>query len=297
MPTTLAAESTISARALALLPRLRAGERVAVLFFLYLSGLSWVRGLGATPRLLLPAAALLIWTLAAAESANTKGPTRVVRDWLSQGLILAGYWSIGWFASPPLTAWQTSWLEWDRLILDTWGLRAAVESAGLLIPSLLETAYLLLYAAPPVFLCILYWNSKRKHVPAFLFTLLLGTFSAYALLPLFPVHGPHVAYPTLDLPNINGLGRGVNVWVLDHLDMPTSVFPSGHVAVGFATAFGMFHAVRSRPAIWGSAFAFATLVFIATIYCRYHYAFDGLASIGIVAVVCTVAGRRGVPVA
>ncbi len=297
MSTTLAAETTISARALVLLPRLRAGECVAVLFFLYLSGLSWVHDLGAAPRLLLPAAALLIWVLAAAESAHSIGPSRVVRDWLSTGLILAGYWSIGWFNSPPITAWQAGWVQWDRAILDTWGLRAAVESAGLVFPSLLESAYLLLYAAPPICLCLLYWNSRRKHVPAFLFTLLLGTFAVYALLPLFPVHGPHVAYPSLDLPNIHGLGRSVNVWVLDHLDMPTSAFPSGHVAVGFATAFGMYHAVRSRPAIWISAFAFATLVFIATIYCRYHYAFDGLASIGIVAVVCTVAGRRGGAVA
>ena len=93
------------------------------------------------------------------------------------------------------------------------------------------------------------------------------------------------------------VGRSLNVWVLDHRDMPTSVFPSGHVAVGFSTAFGTYRAVRTRPAIRGAAFAFATLVFIATIYCRYHYAVDGLASIGVVAVVCTIAGRRGDPVA
>jgi membrane-associated phospholipid phosphatase len=177
------------------------------------------------------------------------------------------------------------------------GLRAAVESAGFLLPSMLELGYLLLYAAPPVCLCILYWVGGRDRIQAFLFTLLLGTFAAYSLLPLFPVHGPHVAYPALDLPNFHGFARFLNVWVLDHLDMPTSVFPSGHVAVAFSAAFGMYRAVRTRPAIWGSAFAYATLVFIATVYCRYHYAVDGLASIGIVATVCTAAGWRGDPIA
>ena len=297
MSPTLTAASTISARALALLLCLRAGERVAVLFFFYLSALSWVRDLGMAPRLLLPAVGLSIWALAAAESASSGWLSRVVRDWLSLGLILAGYWSIGWFAAPPIAAWQAVWLGWDRLILDAWGLRAAVESAGFLFPSVLESAYALLYAAPPLCLCVLYWIGGRERVHTFLFTLLLGTFAAYSFLPLFPIHGPHVVYPALDLPHINGFGRSLNVWVLDHLDIPTSVFPSGHVAVGFSTAFGIHRALRSRPAIWGAAFAFASLVFAATVYCRYHYAVDGLASIGIVALAGTIAGRRGEPVA
>jgi membrane-associated phospholipid phosphatase len=32
---------------------------------------------------------------------------------------------------------------------------------------------------------------------------------------------------------------------------------------------------------WGGIFTAATLVFIATVYGRYHYAVDGIASIGI----------------
>jgi len=294
MPTTLAAESNISARALALLPCLRSGERVAVVFFVYLSVLSWTFELGLAPRILLPAMALTIWMLASAASARSTRLSRVFRDWLSLGLILAGYWSIGWFAGPPMEAWQPNWLQWDRYVLDGWDLRAVVESAGFLFPSVLESAYLSLYSAPPIGLCVLYWFGGRERIHTFLFTLLLGTFAAYALLPIFPVHGPRVVYPGLDLPHINGLGRAINVWLLDRMDIPTSVFPSGHVAVGFSTAFGMYRALRSRPAIWGSAFVFATVVFIATIYSRYHYTFDGLASIVIVATVSTMADRRGV---
>jgi membrane-associated phospholipid phosphatase len=297
MSTALAPVTTSFARAQRSGPRLRAGERVAVLFFVYLSALSWIRDLPASKRLLLPAIALLIYSAAAVESANSTRLSRVVRDWLSTGLILAGYWSIGWFAAPPITAWQERWIGWDRVILDTWSLRAAVESAGILLPSMLESGYMLLYAAPPVCLCILSWLGGRERIHTFLFMLLLGTFTAYSFLPLFPVHGPHIVYPALDLPAVSGFGRSLNVWLLDHLDIPTSVFPSGHVAVAFSTAFGMYRATPERRVIWSSLFAFAALVFIATVYCRYHYAVDGLASMGLVMTVCAIAGWRGDAVA
>jgi membrane-associated phospholipid phosphatase len=283
MSTTLAAETASFVRAQAWVPCLRKGERIAVVFFLYLSALAWLRHLGPTQRVVLFALPVSICALAVWEAANSTALSRVVRDWLSMGLILAGYWSIGWFAMAPMAGWQEQLLGWDRVVLYDWGLRAAVESAGILIPSVLEVLYVLLYAVPPICICAVYWVGGRERVHAFLHTLLLGTFSAYALLPLFPVHGPHVVYPALDLPNLIGFARPVNVWVLDHMDIPTSVFPSGHVAVGFSAAFGMLRAVRSRPAIWGSVFAVATLVYVATIYCRYHYMVDGLASIGIAA--------------
>ncbi|MFN0106793.1 MAG: phosphatase PAP2 family protein [Bryobacteraceae bacterium] len=273
----------IFARAKAQLHCLQAGERVAAIFFLYLFALAWVRQLGMAPRLLLLILPLLICGLATVESGTSRPWSRVVRDWLSMGLILVGYWSIGWFSAPPIVAWQERWVGWDRTLLDAWGLRAAIESAGYLIPSLLEVTYLLLYALPMVCMCVLYWIGGRERVHRFLFTLLLGTFSAYALLPLLPVHGPHLAYPGFDLPNVHGLGRSVNVWILDQMDIPTSVFPSGHVAVAFSTAFGMYRAVRTRPAIWGAVFGAACLIYAATIYCRYHYAVDGLASVLIVA--------------
>ena len=77
------------------------------------------------------------------------------------------------------------------------------------------------------------------------------------------------------------------------MDIGTSVFPSGHVAVAFSSAFGMLRAVRSRPGIWVPVFVVATLVYAATIYCRYHYAVDGLASIGIAALAWKVSGRGG----
>lgn len=293
MATTFAADSNLLAKAQGLLACLRAGERVAVLFFAYLTGLACFRHLGAFQVIALLSICLAIFAGAAWESSRSTALTRVVRDWLSMGLILAAYWSVGWFVAPPLVERQEQWLAWDRVVLEEWGLRAAVESMGRLLPSVLEILYLLLYAAPPISICVIYWVGGRQRVHAFLYTLLLGTFSAYALLPLFPVHGPHVVYPLLDLPNVMGVGRPINVWVLDHMDIRTSVFPSGHVAVAFSAAFGLLRAIRRHPALWGAAFVVAALVYIATIYGRYHYAVDGAASIIIASAAWAFSDRGG----
>ena len=261
--------------------RLRGGERVSLLFFVYLAGLGIYRQIGAMQIFALLTMALAIFGGAVWESSRSTALTRVVRDWLSMGLILAGYWSVGWFLAPPLAQQQEKWLGWDRVVLSDWGLRAAVECMGRVIPSVLELLYLLLYAIPPICICAIYWVGGRQRVHAFLFTLLLGTFSAYALLPLFPVHGPHVVYPLVDLPNLIGFGRPLNAWILDHMDIPTSVFPSGHVAVAFSAAFGMLRAVRKHVGLWVPVFLVAALVYVATLYCRYHYCVDGLASIAV----------------
>ncbi len=293
MSTALTAEPSAPSRIQAVWLGLRDGERVAVCFFVYLSALAWMRQLDAGPRMVLAAIPAAVCWLGAVETARTAPWSRVLRDWLSMGLILAAYWSVGWFVAPPHAHWQEQWLRWDRVILDQWALRALVESAGFLFPSALETAYLLLYAGPPICICLLYRVGGRERLHTFLFTLLAGTLAAYALLPLFPVHGPHIVYPALDLPSVQGLGRGINVWVLDHMDIPTSVFPSGHVAVAFSAALGMFGAVKERPVLWGGMFVFAALVYIATIYCRYHYAVDGLASILLVSLVSSAVRAGG----
>ena len=75
--------------------------------------------------------------------------------------------------------------------------------------------------------------------------------------------------------------RAINIWLFEHCDISTSVFPSGHVAVAFSSAFGLLRAMPERRWLSSSVFAIAIIVVVATVYCRYHYAVDGLASIGI----------------
>lgn len=267
-----------------LLAGVRPSERVAFAYFSYLAALGFLlRSAGPGRLALLITAALLIVLLCAIETRRSSVWSAVARHWVLLSLILPGYWSLEWVSATPIPALQLAWLGWDRVLLDGIGLRTAIESAGAVFPFVLESAYLLLYAIPPVSLGVVYAFAGRRSGDRYLLILLLGTFAAYTLIPLFPVVSPRTAFPGVDAPSVQTLPRAVNVWMLDHLDNATSVFPSGHVAVAFSSAFGLLAVLRHRRIVWASAFAMAALVYTATIYGRYHYFVDGLMSIALAA--------------
>ena len=233
--------------------------------------------------MVLAATPVTLWTLWKFESHASRPWTRVLREWSSLALILIAYWSLAWFAAPPLFTLEWMWRNWDRMILDAAGLRSAIEATRGIGSALLENLYLLLYAIPPISLGMVYGWARPK-AGRYLSILFVGTFAAYAMLPLVPVHSPRFVFPGEDLPNFAGFARGINTYLLDHLDISTSVFPSGHVAVAFSSAFALFAVLRQRRKVWTGAFVVASLIYLATIYGRYHYAVDGAASIAIAAV-------------
>jgi membrane-associated phospholipid phosphatase len=275
-----------NARTFLSLDFLHTHERVAIAYFLFLAVLGLIRPLEIWQRVFFVAVPAVLLALLFLETNASRPWSRVTRHWATLGLILAGYWSVGWFNDAPLTGYQQLWLSWDRALLYRYGLQALIESNHL-IPYVLETAYLLLYAIPPAALGFVYATGDRKRANQFLLVLLLGTLPAYALLPLLPVNSPRLEFPGEDLPRLLSLPRTVNTWVLDHLDISTSVFPSGHVATAFSCAFGLLSVMRQRRLIWSAAFFIASMVYSATVYGRYHYAVDGLASI----VICFIAWR------
>lgn len=259
--------------------RLHPHERVILTFLAILAILTFARPVPIERRLtlcLLPAALWCFWFL---ESRLSKSWTRILREWASLSLLLVAYWSLELFASPSQEWRQSTWLAWDRRLLYSVGLKQWIEAGGRALPTLLETAYLLLYSLPPICLAAIYLSGARRRSSSFLLVLFLGTLTAYALIPLFPVASPRTAFPGADLPAYLSFPRSINLWLLDHMDITTSVFPSGHVAVAFSCAFGLLRTVPSRQGIWITAFGVALLVYAATIYGRYHYAVDGLASI------------------
>jgi membrane-associated phospholipid phosphatase len=75
--------------------------------------------------------------------------------------------------------------------------------------------------------------------------------------------------------------RRMNLWILNHWDIHSSVLPSGHVAAAFSAAFAMRMAAPRRRALTGALLVVAVLVWVNTVYGRYHYAADGLAGLGV----------------
>ncbi|MBS1834066.1 MAG: phosphatase PAP2 family protein [Acidobacteria bacterium] len=273
-------------------PVLRGYEQTVLCFFLLLAVAGFWRSISFAGEIALLLSPLPVWWLCRLEEQRGAGWARVLREWISLAAIPLAYWSLELFAKPSVAvSVQDSWVLWDRQILNAAGMRRIFEALGPVIPVLLETAYLLLYAIPPISLGLLYAAGERRQAPRFLEVLFLGTLTAYILILVVPTQSPRVAFAGQDLPAYNGFPRSLNVWLLDHLDISTSVFPSGHVAVAFSCAFGLFRAVPRRPRVWMPVLITACLVFLATIYGRYHYAVDGLASIAIALVAWGLADR------
>ena len=257
-------------------------EKVALAYFAYMAvvlSFYTVPNYRYSVALLIP---FLVATAVALEARYSVAWSSILRDWAPLGLILLAYREVEWFSGKPaLTDLERIWVRWDHAVLYDAGLRATLESAGSFIPSLLEITYLLLYALPVACMGALYWYGQRSRIDRLLTTLFVGTLGAYALLPYFPTRPPRIAFAAEDSMLTVSLWRAINIWLFEHCDISTSVFPSGHVAVAFSSAFGMLRAMPERRWLSSSVFTIAIAVIIATVYCRYHYAVDGLASMGI----------------
>jgi len=233
---------------------------------------------------------LILLSLAWLESRYGSKATGVFREWIVPGVVLIAYQEIRWFEQiSGGYRLERKWVAWDRLVLEDWHLRAAIESWGPTVPFALDLSYLLVYAMPPLALAILYRNHLRNRIEVFLFTFLLGTLFAYAVLPYFPSAPPRWAFPGDDLPHVNTVLRRLNVWILDRYDIRTSVFPSGHVTAAFSSAFGMLLAFPEKKRVGGLLMVLATAIAITTVYGRYHYLVDGVAGFLVSALAANVA--------
>jgi len=277
--------------------RLRASERVLLTFFIYVALLSaWVRplsGLLWLPVSVLLTAAAIIVILAAGEVRGPKWFFSYVRDWAPLALTLTAYREMDWFTPKQRDFHlENTWVVWDRLILNDWGLRRVIESAGALLPAYFELCYLLVYAVAPFTIAMVYACNKREVVDRVLVLYLAGTLTAYALFPYFPSAPPRTVFPGVDLPCVVTPFRELNLWLLRGYGIHSSVFPSAHVSSAFAAAWALMLFLPERRWIgWGMLF-YAVSVAIATVYGRYHYAVDAVAGFGVSLGAVLLAGRQ-----
>jgi membrane-associated phospholipid phosphatase len=269
------------------LRRVRPSEWIAIGYFTYVAALSpffpLPSGIAAWPLLLAVAVFVLIVVLATPEEPDNKpAPFSIARDWVALALILIAYHEMNWF-TPAVRDYhlELGWIRFDRLLLDRWGLRAAIESLGPLIPMYLEACYLLVYAVGSFSVAALYFAHHRTRVDRFLVIYLTGCLLAYALFPFFPSEPPRVVFPGTDSPHYLSPIRALNLSLVNGYGIHSSVFPSAHVSSAFAAAWGLMAVMPKRPWIGRGMLIYAISVAIATVYGRYHYAVDALAGFGV----------------
>ncbi len=173
--------------------------------------------------------------------------------------------------------YEAIWIRWDRVLLDRWRLRSAIESFGFLLPFYFELCYLLVYGVAAYCVGVLYGLGQRKSVDRFFTIYLAGTLAAYALFPYFPSQPPRIVFSGLDNPGIVTWVRHLNLLILSKATIHVGVFPSAHVSSAFSCAWAMFLLLPKRKRFGWGLVVYAVSVSIATIYGRYHYAADALA--------------------
>jgi membrane-associated phospholipid phosphatase len=205
--------------------------------------------------------------------------TSVIRDWMPLAVIILAYREVGWFALPcPSHRLEMKWVVWDRAFLRG-GAKAAIESLGSVLPSVLEIAYALVYALGPFCLAVLYISGRRRNADCFLFVFATAVLLTYAQLPLWPSEPPRTVFPGEDAPAYLTVFRRFNWWTLAGCGIHTGVFPSAHVAGAFAAAFGMRRAAAAHRRVHVLLFTVAALIALATVYGRYHYLADAVAGL------------------
>ncbi|HVT95269.1 MAG TPA: phosphatase PAP2 family protein [Bryobacteraceae bacterium] len=206
---------------------------------------------------------------------------RYARDWIPLGVLLLAYREMDWFTRPERrTDLEALWRGWDVVLLRQWHLQAALESAGPLIPGILELCYLLIYAVGPSTVAVLYLTGRRQYIDRALLLTLGGTLLSYVFFPYFPTEPPRSLFAT-PAPEIHTALRHLNLWIVNNAGIGSSVFPSAHVSGAFSAAFALILNLPGKYKWKWSMLGYAIAVAIATVYGRYHYAVDAAAGLAV----------------
>jgi len=265
---------------------MRIAEWLFVCYFAYVALLSGFfpdrPHLHYQPALYLPAAVALFLILSRLERGKLAKPIGVLRDWLPLLFTLIAFREMEFFVPAKNDlAFETGWIKLDRVVLDDWRLRAAIESLGKALPMYLEFCYLLVYGLAAYSLGWIVARADRRAVDYFWAIYLAGTLVAYGLLPYFPSLPPRYVFPLVAPPTITTWARTLNLWLLRGATIHSGVFPSAHVSSAFSAAWALYLIFPKRAWLGRSMLCYAISVSIATVYGRYHYAADVLAGFAV----------------
>ncbi len=273
---------------------LRASEWVLVAFFAYVAFISLFftdrPHLGFGPLNALVFVFCAIGLASMLERGSRATLVSKLRDWLPILFTLLAFREMELFLPRTFDGrLEAGWIKLDRLLLDQYHLRDAVQGLGAAIPLYLECCYLLVYGEVAICVGILYSGGKRALVDRFWIVYLTGTLLAYALFPYFPSQPPRIVFSGLDNPAVTTWARHLNLFILSKATIHVGVFPSAHVSSAFACAWAMFLLFPERKRIGWIFVFYALSVSVATIYGRYHYTADVIAGFCVSLVAAAVA--------
>jgi membrane-associated phospholipid phosphatase len=218
------------------------------------------------------------------------GIVAFIHDWAFAPLAYVGYLLMHEVVSPVRGGWVADpfLIAVDRRVL---GADAAVLLAPLVRPwltELLQAAYTCFYALMVAVGVELYLDHDRRRFHFYAFACAVGFFASFAGYLAVPAVGPRFTLFDVwtverDLPGLwltpslrlfvdgGGLVQAGLSRAAAAAAAPRDVFPSGHTMMTLiAMAWAWRFRLRIRWAVW----TVGSLVVVATVYLRYHYAVD-----------------------
>lgn len=192
--------------------------------------------------------------------------TEAVRDWAPHAYLVVAYW-----LPALLTDTRVHPTRFERWLQKTdTTLRRGDITLPLLLQHLTELAYLLCYPLVPASFAIVWTQGSARDVNLFWLAVLAAGFACYASLPWLVSRPPRlVAQDAISPHQI----AAANVFVLGRVSHELNTFPSGHVAVSFASAACV---ASVSPAAGALVAVTATAIAVGAVAGRYHYVIDVL---------------------
>ena len=242
----------------------RSSEWIAFLYFTYLAGICWLRPLSSSRRLRVTGASL---ALAAAIYIVAITAPLFVRDWTPLVYVGAGYYATGWLFVAPSEALETWLLAWDHRWLGDPTTRFAAWPRWLV--AYLDIVYICCFLMLPAGFAALALTGHSALANRYWTMVLAADLGAFAPLSVFQTRPPWMLEkaPTLRDRSVHRLAS----YMVRNATIRANTFPSGHVAVSTAVAFGV---IGAMPATGALLLVLAASVGVACVVGRYHYAMD-----------------------
>jgi membrane-associated phospholipid phosphatase len=261
----------------------RSSEWIALLYFLYLGTVCWLRPVPSVRRLIISAVSAVqiaaIWVVA-------RDTPSYVRDWAPFLYVSVGYYVTGYLfvaPSPNLEAWL---LKWDRRWFGDPTTRFARWPWWLV--AYLDVIYTLCFVLLPGGFAALALTGNSFRANRYWTMVLAADLGAFAPLAVFQTRPPWA----IEKPAVLAASRlhRLASYVVKNATTGVNTFPSGHVAVTLAVALGV---ISSLPLVGAMMLFFAGSISVACVVGRYHYAVDVLAGAALGLVVCGVVAICG----
>jgi membrane-associated phospholipid phosphatase len=245
-------------------------EWISLIFFLFFSGLAWVRRLDRERRLKIMGLgaggiALLLLPLPFGHYGHA------FQRFAPLALMPLAYWQTGQFAAPINESFQAILAAIDRKIL------GALEKTGLVpgnlrrLNTFFEYAYLCVYPMVPSGLAVLYFAGAIERANEFWAVILPPAYLCYATLPFLRTLPPR----SIEEPRVQKLKqariRGFNLIVVRLITHNSNTFPSGHAVAAVAVALVLMGVV---PPVGVMYLFLAISIMVGAFLGRYHYAAD-----------------------